>query len=276
MPGEMAYSLWIVNQWAFEKAENHMKQGIAKGKDDTQELINILTDKTCSADGDATTSLPLVVNEDLTVDEEKYHGDLGKKSRKMRAVSLIYCMIDFYEDDMNSDVINDSICVYCQAWDFMDFVDSSDPDANLVSLTADKEFDTLQHVWDKRSKPLLKQKIRPLVQKMKHLSKQGTPPPLDTHDSEAWMPAVMRYNLYKTWKAIDSNSIRKIYDLRCLLVNDIVHCIQNELDTALIKNCSKWAEDGKEEEIYRATFIAGKAKGLREKVRLIKGFLIAV
>ena len=58
MIGEMAYSLWIVNQWAFEKAENHMKQGIAKGKDDTLELINILADKTCSADGDATTSLP--------------------------------------------------------------------------------------------------------------------------------------------------------------------------------------------------------------------------
>ena len=153
------------------------------------------------------------------VNEEKYHGDLGKKSRKMRAVSLIYCMIDFYEDDMNSNVINDSIHVYCQAWDFVNFVDSSDPDANLVSLTAHKEFDTLQHVWDKRSKPLLEQKIRPLVQKMKHLSKQGIPPPLDTHDSEAWMPAVMRYNLYKTWKAIDANSVRKIFDLRCLLVN---------------------------------------------------------
>ena len=100
-----------------------------------------------------------------------------------------------------------------KAWDFMDFVDSSDPEANLVSLAADKEFDTLQHVWDKRSDTSLERKIRPLLQEIKRLSKQGTSPSLESHDSESWMTAAMKYNLYKTWKAIDSNSVRKISDL---------------------------------------------------------------
>ena len=102
----------------------------------------------------------------------------------MRAVSLLYCMIDFdYEHGINYDVINDSISVYSQAWDFMDFVDSSDPDANLVSLAADKEFDTLQQVWNKRSDTSLNgrsghsyRKLNGFQNKEHHLAEKVTTP----------------------------------------------------------------------------------------------------
>jgi hypothetical protein len=249
MPGEIAYSLWIANQWAFQKAENHMNQGIEKGKNNTSDLRKILTDKTWSAEGNSTA---------LAVDVEKYYQELGKKSWKMRAVSLMYCMIHVSEYCTNSDVINDAINVYCQAWDFMDFVDSSDPEANLVSLAADRGFDTLQHIWNKKSEPLLERKIGPLI--------EGTAPSVLMHDSEEWMTAAMKLNLHKTCRAVDVHSVNAISDLRCLWTNVIVHCIKNELDKALIENCSKWAEHGQEEEIYRAAFVAGKVKGMRQKM----------
>lgn len=269
MPGEIAYSLWIANQPAFKEAENHMKQGIERGKDNTSDLMKILTEKTWSVEGEA-------VALSLAVDEEKYYQDFGKKSWKMRAVSLIYCMIHVCEFRTNCDVIDEAMKVYCQAWDFIDFVDSSNPEANLVSLAADKEFDTLQHIWNKKVETLVEGKIRPLTQEMRQLSKQGTPPIIERHDSEEWMSAALKYNLYKTWKAVDANSNIAIHDLRCLFGNVIVHCIKNELDKALIENCSKWAKDGREEEIYRATFIAGKAKGMREKVSVMDGLLLGV
>jgi len=68
----------------------------------------------------------------------------------MRAVLLIYFIIYFY-DGTNSDVVNGAFEACSQAWGFMDIVDSSDPDedpeTNLVSFAADKEFDTLDKIW---------------------------------------------------------------------------------------------------------------------------------
>lgn len=84
-------------------------------------------------------------------------------------------------------MIDEAMTVYFQAWDFIDFVDSSDPKANLVSLVANKEFDTLQHIWNKKVETLLEGKITPLKEKMRQLSKQGTPLSIDRHNSKEWM-----------------------------------------------------------------------------------------
>lgn len=71
----------------------------------------------------------------------------GKKSWKMRAISLI-CFIIYLYDGTNSDVVNGAFEAFSQAWGFMDIFDSSNPDpedykTNLVIVAADKEFDTI-------------------------------------------------------------------------------------------------------------------------------------
>ena len=83
----------------------------------------------------------------------------------MRAVSSIHFMIYFY-DLANCNVVNDSIKAYSQAWCFMDLVDSLDPEGHLVSLAADKDFDTIESIWkktlqgSKMSNQLLEEKIK--------------------------------------------------------------------------------------------------------------------
>lgn len=47
-----------------------------------------------------------------------------------------------------------------------------------------------------------------------------------------------------------------------MLASVIRDCLEKELDKVLVQKCNNWAEQGKEEEIYNAAFIAGKAKGL--------------
>ena len=43
MRGEVAYGLWIANEWAFNQTHNHMKEGIEKGKGSTEELVKLIT-----------------------------------------------------------------------------------------------------------------------------------------------------------------------------------------------------------------------------------------
>jgi hypothetical protein len=135
--------------------------------------------------------------------------------------------------------------------------------AKLVSLAADKAFYTLKNIWKKDS-----EKIKKLFREdMEQLSKDGKSgaDQESQHDSKDWMRAALKINLYKTWKAIEDNSMD---NLVCLLANVIVHCIDNEIDNALIKNCSEWAKEGLEAEIYRAAFITGKLQGVRAQVQI--------
>jgi hypothetical protein len=69
----------------------------------------------------------------------------------MKAVSLVRFMIFYYEDVVSKD-IHDAIQTYCQAWPLMDLVDNSNPEANFVSLAADKEFNALEDIWKKHLK----------------------------------------------------------------------------------------------------------------------------
>jgi hypothetical protein len=141
MPGENADSLWRANESAFEKTQNHFKNGIENGKNSSKELISLIEYKTGAPEDEAPT----------TLEEEKHFKKVGKMSWKMRAVSLIHLMIYFY-DGTDSDVVNDCIEACRQAWCFMDMVDRSDPEAKLVSEAADNEFNTLENVWKKHRK----------------------------------------------------------------------------------------------------------------------------
>lgn len=266
MPGEIAYSLWIANLSAFKKTVNNMEQGYEDGKSNYEEFITLMGYKRGTVEDEIPTSL---------AEEEKHFYKVGKSSRKMGAVSFIHFMMYFY-DGTNYKVIDDSFKAYSQAQCFMDIVDSLDLDGHLVSLTADKEFDTLMKIWSSvnpsnkdLSNKLLEEKIKsPLKQLMEQCDEEERTANIE--DSRDWMAVAAKISLRKAWKTMDphkSSSVTAIDHLRSLLANLIDHCMEKELDAAVINNCSKWVQEGMEKQIFDAAFIAGKAKAVREKDR---------
>lgn len=278
MPGENALSLWRANKWAFENTENNLKEGIESGKSSCEKLISLKNYKTGAPGGEDPTSL----------EEEKQFKAVGKNSWKMRAVSMIHLIIYFY-DGTNWDVVNNCMEAYSQALCFMDMVDRSDPETKLVSEAADNEFKTLEKVWKMRSpenskrnqledekvshnlwKKALDDNMNQLVEEERAGGKEDhTSPSVDKlHDSNDLKAVAAKISLYKIWKVTfpNSNAVDAIQNLRRSLANIIFYCLEEEvLDEALLKNCNRWAEDGKEKEIFNAAFITGKAKGVRQQ-----------
>jgi hypothetical protein len=253
MPGEISESLWIANESAFKSTKKHMEQG----KGTTAELIKMISRQTEPAAD---------IGKETCQEEEKYFMYAGKKSWKMKAVSFIHFMLCYYPDNKSGDV-NDAIKACSEAWALMDFVESSDTAVNLASLAADKEFDTLQNTWNKRlkMKPTQSKQVRKSDQKIIE-SRIDSGKRVESEDSQQdsmdWMTAAANLSLYRTSKAIDLPSADSIDRLGRLLANVIVNCLAKELENALIEKCNKWAEDGKERDIYHAAFIAGKAKAV--------------
>jgi len=103
-----------------------MEEGFKKGRDSSQ-LVNLKEHRTGDPHDEAA----------ISVEEEQNFQQVGKMSWKMKAVSLIRFMIFYYEDVVSTD-IDDAIQAYCQAWPLMDIVDTSNPEANLVSQVVDK------------------------------------------------------------------------------------------------------------------------------------------
>eukprot|EP00253_Pinus_taeda_P004988 PITA_04988 len=269
LPGEKACSMWIANESAFKQTENHMKQGVEKGKNNSKELINLLRCKTEAAEDEVDTSL----------EREKHLKEVAKKSWKMRAVSLIKLMIYFY-DGNEWGPVNNAIQAYIQARDCMDMVEGFDWKCMLMSEAADSEFNSLQNIWTqymksnqrkvKDSMKLLEDNIKkPLRKDMEQLSKQETPAGI-VNESKEWMTLAANISLHQKWNAIH-DSANAVHNLESSLANVIFHCIQTELKKALIENCMEWAHDGMEEKILYAAFVAGKAKGVFAQIGDGKG-----
>jgi hypothetical protein len=284
MPGEIAYSSWIANESAFKKVEKHMEEGFKKGRNSSQ-LMKLKVHRTGDPHDEAA----------ISVEEEQYFQQIGKISWKMKAVSLIRFMIFYYEDAVSTD-IDDAIQAYCQAWPLMDIVDSSNPEANLVSEAADKEFDALEDIWKKhlQMKSVENPKYSDLKEHLFKLQeeeiKKGKLCQLDEegdlklfsdeekakaikdknhkdrfHDNKEWMKrSAAKSSLYKTRKALDLDRGHSMARLKRLLANVIFGCMDEEVDKALIKNCNKWAVEGNENDIFEAAFIAGIAKAIGE------------
>lgn len=262
MPGEKAASLWIDNEKAFQETMKLVEIAKGIGKSKCKELTSLIRKNTGPVEDEAVT---LLAEENTLLEEENSFSYLGKKSWKRRAVSLIYFIIYFY-DGANSDVVvDDAFEAYAQAWDLLNFVDRSDPEAKIVSDSADKDFNILMSIWKKLRKmksqspdhKKLRKQIEQFMDKLSHK---------DLHDSREWMAAASKISLFKRWKTMDQDSSNsdkmKMDDNVQMLANVIAHCIEKELPKALIENCNKWALDWKEAEICEAAFVAGKASGL--------------
>eukprot|EP00253_Pinus_taeda_P006851 PITA_06851 len=258
MPGENAESLWNANEWAFKSTKEHMEQGRASTEGLKKMIIQLKPQAPVVDEG-----------EEIYGEEEKFL-NYFRMSWKMRAVSLIHFMLCSY-DDSNYEVVGNAFKACSEAWALMDFVESSDTEANLVSLAADKEFSTLKNIW--KQKPIQsneKLAIRNRMQedinsRIRKGESQGRVE--NMHDSVDWMTAAADFRLNKTSKVIkskgiDHTSANAVHVLGCLLAKVIVNCLKIELEKALIQKCSKWAVDGEEEKMYHASFFAGKAMGL--------------
>jgi len=225
--------------------------------------------------------------------EERDFEEVAKESSKLRAVSLIHLIISCYDGTSNCEyLVNESMKAYSQALCFMDMVEySSDPQAKLVSKAADREFRTLEKKWKKllkikqkkpgeeNAKKLADEKMKKALEEEKMEQKSNEEiregdiegqrnPCIDKlHDSRDWMAEAAEANLDKTRNDMDIISSTSIQALRVLLAKVIFHCLENEFDKAVIRNCNKWAEDGKERKIYKAAFTAGKATGVRQQIK---------
>lgn len=270
MTGERAASLWIDNEKAFQEIMKRVEIAKGIGKNKCKELTLLIGKNRGPVEDEA---VALLAEENTLLEEENSFPYMGKKSWKRRAVSLIYFIIYFY-DGANSHVVDDAFQAYSQAWDLLDFVDKSDPEAKIVSDSADKDFNILINIWENLRKrksqspdklsQQIKQQINPFMDKLSHKDLH------DSRDSRDWMTAASKISLFKRWKTIDQDSSQpakssnsaKMDDNVEMLATVIAHCIEKELPKALIENCNKWALDRKEAAIYKAAFIAGKASGL--------------
>lgn len=263
MPGEMARNLWIANESAFKSTKKHMQEGMKSGQD-LMKIIRRL--QTGAPEGGETCR-----------EEEKYLQYTGKKSWKMKAASLIHLMLCSY-DDTNSGVVDDAFKACSEAWPLMDFTESSDTEDNFVSQAADKEFNTLENIWNKKLKvkPTQSKEVQTLRNRMIEDMKSriadgeggGDESALKNPDSMDWRKAVANFSLNRTSKAIDADSVEAmINNSRRSLANVIVDCLANELSNSIIEKCNSWAVDGKEQEIYHAAFIAGKAMAVSDLIQ---------
>eukprot|EP00253_Pinus_taeda_P007314 PITA_07314 len=300
MPGEKAYSLWRANKSAFEKTENNLKKGIENGKSSCKELISLIEHKTGTPEEEP----PTCLEEEK---QFKAVGKNSWKMRAVSLIHLIICFCDGANSDMVNVCIEAYLQASCfmdmvdrsdpetklareaadnefntlqNVWKKHRKMQSSE-NSKRNRLDEEKASNRLQSPEEEaRSQKLLIKKMRePLYDNMTQLRKEEEDAGrrdhrngcMDTlHDSKDLKAVAAKISLYKIWKVTipNPNPEDAIRNLRCLLANIISCCLEEEvLDKALIKNCNKWAQDGNENEIFKAASIAGKAIGVRQQIR---------
>eukprot|EP00253_Pinus_taeda_P026426 PITA_26426 len=300
MPGEKADSLWRANKSAFEKTENNLKKGIENGKSSCKELISLIEHKTGTPEEEP----PTCLEEEK---QFKAVGKNSWKMRAVSLIHLIIYFCDEANSDMVNVCIEAYIQASCfmDMVDRSDpetklAREAADNEFNTLQNVWKKHRKMLSSENSKRnrldeekasnrlhspeegarSKKLLIKKMRePLYDNMTQLRKEEEDAGrrdhrngrMDTlHDSKDLKAVAAKISLYKIWKVTipNPNPEDAIRNLRCLLANIISCCLEEEvLDKALIKNCNKWAQDGNENEIFKAASIAGKAIGVRQQIR---------
>jgi hypothetical protein len=244
MPGESADNLWIANEMAFKMTQGKMEKGIENGKVDSPKLVKLIKQRKPA-------SSPELKNED-----ENYFNGIMQMSWKGKAVSLMYCMIHFYEDGIDFDVINDAtrdniihggikddvVNAYkkatvindameacSDAWDLLDFVDSSD------NVGLDIEFDDLRNMWQKHFGNL--EELKRALEQLQ-MEKNATCGLEAWHGSKDWMRLTVHCNLYKRLY-MKFHSIAEIsqeyHYLRSILAYVIHDCLENEVKKVLIE-----------------------------------------
>eukprot|EP01018_Ginkgo_biloba_P025260 Gb_17646 [translate_table: standard] len=292
MPGENPASLWVANGKGFKQAKKRLNKGFNDGQN-CHELITLLRHKTSrNRTGGRCLDPKSYPEMDFKylckLDPEILHVEtqfnyLGKRSCKLTAVSLISVIIQLYplcvdNIDRNCQVIaRNAIRAYSQAWEIMDLLDNSEPEALLLSQAADTAFQTLRVKARKRHPRIRKSDHKGTtkdayaqIQKLAEEAKQRADIVGPTHDSVDWKAVAAANSLYKMCKSIHCTApcdAKELVDeIECSLADVIDNCMQNVSTNLLVHNCIEWAGKLHEKEIWKALYIAGKVKGLKQKL----------
>eukprot|EP00253_Pinus_taeda_P036447 PITA_36447 len=258
IPGESASSLWKANQWGFREVERYMDQGHEDGKRSPSELIFLLRLETGTAEGEAGKSAK---------EGKAPLQQANKNSWKRTTVSLIHLMIYFY-DGSDDSVIENAMQCYIQGWEYMNFVDGLNEEVKSLGRQADREFESLEHSWNKRAElGMLETEIKQPLSKLKSCSNEERRNLQNSRDSTE----VAKYCLSETWTVIGPylsapEINNEIHRLQCVLANVYFFYMTEDLNKAVLQKCSKLAEEGMEEEILDVAFLSAKAQGVLDKV----------
>lgn len=242
LQGEKADQVYISNKWAFDKVNDQLIKGHEQGKADSVELITLLKHKTEPA---------------------SHFEQAGKTCWKDRAVVLIRFMM--YCSDGHSDhVVERALKAFNQAREYMDFYESLETNLKLLGREADNEFDAVEKHWEEMEPPKNQRDERKKVLEeniKKAREATGKNLSLDNlQERENWLKEVE--NIVKGADAMAN--------LERLLADVLYHCMEKEVQRAIIEKCNKWAVEGREQHIFDVILIAAKAKGVLDELELIQ------
>eukprot|EP01018_Ginkgo_biloba_P018502 Gb_23699 [translate_table: standard] len=272
MPGENPASLWIANHKSIEKMKYRIEKGEEEGKSHDA-LIKMLGDRISQGFGGVKYMHPMAFAPKLQVEGQF---NVSKRSWKMTAVSLITVIIELSAFTENGSAVTDAMEACSQAWKIMDFVEKSDPEAALVNEAADKVFYRLHKTrkWlhyhlpftnsPDKSSGAAKEAIHNLAEKAKEIAMADRP----GQDSTDWKTLAAGYSLYRICERVKcrlSNVEAMLDELQKSLADVIGECI-DKVAGVIMEDCGEWALSMDEEKVWKAGLVAGKAKGVLQKV----------
>lgn len=196
----------------------------------------------------------------------------SKRSWKLTAISLVTIIIRLFPDSGR-----DCLQAYSEASQLMGVVDEYDEGADsLLSKAADRVFNTLQssNVSASRRSTATTTTMQEAVAAIAEVAQENREKAeviRDGKDSLDWKKAAAGNAVYKLCNSIDCRdsddlSVSALEDeLQNALADVIGGCIE-KVGVALVENCSKWAQDMDERKLVQALYLAGKSRGLMEKL----------
>lgn len=280
---ETPHSVIVTNQKAIKKAEKLLTDGNKDGES-CHTLLKLLTDrksegcvgKQCLDPRAAEeTGLKFLCKQDLgsKLVVEKHFMYATKKSWKLTAISLVTIIVRLFPD-----CGRDCLKAYSQAWEVMGVVDEYDQGADsLLSKAADRVFNTLKSENVSTATTTTMREAAAAIAKMTEENKEKAEVIRDGKDSLDWKKAAAGNALYKLCKSIDCTSSDDVSALKDELESalaDIIGCCIEKVGVALVENCTKWVQDWDETKLVRALYLAGKSRGLMEKLGCLPNFQI--
>lgn len=272
---ETPHSVIVTNQKAIMKAEKLLTDGNKDGES-CYTLLKLLTEKKSAGcvgkqclDPRAAeeTGLKFLCKQDLgsKLVVEKRFMYATKKSWKLTAISLVTIIVRLFPDRGR-----DCLEAYSQAWQLMGVVDEYDQGADsLLSKAADRVFNTLQSENVSTATTTTMPEAAAAIAKMTQENKEKAEVIRDGEDSLDWKKAAAGNAIYKLCKSIDCTGSDDVSALKNELESalaDIIGCCIEKVGVALVENCTKWAQDWDETKLVRALYLAGKSRGLMEKL----------
>ncbi|GLJ41061.1 hypothetical protein SUGI_0850030 [Cryptomeria japonica] len=333
MLGETPESLWLSNRWSIPIAVNLIQQGkedakpnCQQGKEDTepnyQNLVDFVATKrtgrglglSCLEPNKPQTGLKYLckrspIERTQRSHEEQFADVMSSKPCKITSVALLSIIFQLYpvcaeiEKERASTshflppkVVRDCMEAYSLAWEFMDFIENVDEEADrIASEAADKYFRSLEDELllaskSREAKP--HENVTAALAELKNESKrkmvrqgsakangskskektptQGFPNGWKGNDSIDWKAEAWGSFVYELCSSIECNEgtdanelLKELENSLADIINECLHKIQH----ILLVNSRKWAVHSDERRIAKALYTTGKASVIMEKLR---------